>query len=157
MDGLPERRRLLFLTPNTPELTTQRRTRGKSLNTKIRRHLMVDIGMSRRKPSKTPQFDTLVWSLAESSTELSKRSRDTHSTNRNVDHFQNPRKDLVVCETAAQYAGPPAVTSPTLQALSLFENEWGEDWYSAYGFTLIIAAGRNAMQSSKDTRGPDPP
>jgi len=154
MEGPPKKRRLLFLNADTRNPTTRRRTRSKSLDSKVRRHLMVDIGMSRRKPSKAPQFVTFVWSLAETSGALSSTSQGEHLTSRDVDHLQVTAKDLVVPETAAQYTTLYTATPPILHALSVFENEWGEDSFSAYGFTLIMVAGRNAMSSSKNTQVP---
>lgn len=149
MEGPPKKRRLLFLHADTRNPTTQRRTRSKSLDSKVRRHLMVDIGMSRRKPSKIPQFVTFVWPLAETSGALSSNGQFEHSTSRDFHHLQVPAKDLVVPETTAQYTALYTAKSPILHALSVFEKEWGEDWFSAYGFTLIMVAGRNAMGSSK--------
>ncbi|KAH8595355.1 hypothetical protein B0O99DRAFT_155028 [Bisporella sp. PMI_857] len=151
MEGPAKKRRLLFLHADTRNPTTQRRTRSKSLDSKVRRHLMVDIGMSRRKPSKAPQFVTFVWSLAETSGALSSTGQGEHSTSRDVDHLQVPVKDLVVPETAAQYTALYTAMPPILNALSVFEKEWGEDWFSAYGFTLIMVAGRNAMGSTCST------
>ncbi|KAK3723218.1 hypothetical protein LTR37_001941 [Vermiconidia calcicola] len=40
---------------------------------------------------------------------------------------------------------------PLLHRLSVFEKEWGEDWFSAYGFTLMMVAGKNAMGSASST------
>ncbi|KAK2733173.1 hypothetical protein FQN55_003711 [Onygenales sp. PD_40] len=155
MEGPSKKRRLLFLHADTRNLnpTTQRRTRSKSLDSKVRRHLMVDIGKSRRKPSKAPPFGTFVWSLAETSGPLSSTGQGEHSTSRDVDHLQVPAKDLVVpeTETAAHYTALYTATPPILHALSVFEKEWGEDWFSAYGFTLIMVAGRNAMGSTGST------
>ena len=151
MEGPLKKRRLLFLHADTRNPTTHRRTRSKSLDSKVRRHLMVDIGMSRRKPSKAPEFVTIVWPLAEPSGALSSTGQGEHSTSRDVDHLQVPAKDLVVPD-AGQYSALHTATPPILHALSVFEREWGEDWFSAYGFTLIMVAGRNAMGSSKDTQ-----
>ncbi|CAJ2509081.1 Uu.00g141070.m01.CDS01 [Anthostomella pinea] len=153
MEGPPEKRRLLFLHADThsPTKITQRRTRNRSLDTKVRRHLMVAIGKSRRKPSKAPPSGTFEWSLADISGAVSSTGRTEHLTSRDEDHLQVPaRKDLVVSETAAQYTALYA-TPPILDALSVFEKEWGEDSFSAYGFTLIMIAGRNAMSSTFST------
>ncbi|KAH7137524.1 hypothetical protein B0J13DRAFT_506182 [Dactylonectria estremocensis] len=137
----PKKRRLLFLDAND---ATQRRTRSKSLDSKVRRHLMVDIGRSRRKPSKVPQFVTLVWpvemSMAQSST------REDEDSSSQDDHSQAPTKDLV-----APYTAPFTAIPPIIHALSVFEKEWGEDMFSAYGFTLIMVAGKNAMGSTCST------
>ncbi|KAK4240082.1 hypothetical protein C8A03DRAFT_13552 [Achaetomium macrosporum] len=151
MEGPPMKRRLLFLPADTRIPPTGRRTRSKSLDSKVRRHLMVDIGMSRRKPSKAPQFATFVWSLAETAGPVSGTSQGEDSTSRDVDHFQVPVKDMVVPETAAQYTALYPATPTILHALSVFEKEWGEDSFSAYGFALIIVAGRNAMGSTYST------
>ena len=151
MEMYPKNTRLLFLHGDTRNPTTQRRTRSKSLDSKVRRHLMVDIGMSRRKPSKGPRYVTFVWSLAKTSGQLLSAGQGEHSTSRDVDYSHFPEKDLVVPETAAQYTALDTAMPPILHALSVFEREWGEDWFSAYGFTLIMATGRNATGSSKDT------
>jgi len=29
--------------------------------------------------------------------------------------------------------------------MAVFERQWGEDWFSAYGFTLIMVSGKNAI------------
>jgi hypothetical protein len=152
MEGPPKKRRLLFVHADTRNPTTQRRTRSKSVDSKVRRHLMADIGMSRRKPSKASQFDTVVWSLEETSEALAGPGQGEHPTSRDADHLQVPPKDMVIPETATQYAAQFTATPPILHALSVFEKEWGEDSFSAYGFTLIMVAGRNAMGSSKVTQ-----
>lgn len=149
MEEPSKKRRLLFLHANDGK-STSRRTRSKSLDSRVRRHLMADIGKSRRKPSKDLQFVTLVWPLAETSETQPSTCRGEDSTSRHDDHLQAPAKDLVAPNTAAPYTAP-YVMPPILYTLSAFEKEWGEDWFSAYGFTLIMVAGRNAMSSSKDT------
>lgn len=153
MEGVPRKKRLLFLNADSRNFTAQRRTpRGKSVDSKVRRHVMVDIGMSRRKPSKSHQFETIVWSLAETSGVVSSAIHDKDSISRNVDYSRVPTKDVVVPETAARYDALYNATALTLHALSVFEKEWGEDMFSAYGFTLIMVAGSNAMRSRKNSR-----
>ncbi|KAM7215031.1 hypothetical protein V8F06_009557 [Rhypophila decipiens] len=157
MESRQEDQRLLFLPLDIrdPTRTTRRRTRSKSLDYKVRHHVMVNIGKSRRKPPKEPQFVTLEWSLAESSglgAPLSVGQGD-HSTSHDVDHhhLHVPTNDLVVPETVAKYTTLSARTVPIIHALSIFEKEWGEDWFSAYGFALIMVAGRNALCSTSST------
>ncbi|KAK2602916.1 hypothetical protein N8I77_009413 [Diaporthe amygdali] len=146
MEERSKKRRLLFLHANEGNHTS-RRTRSKSLDTKIRRHLMIDIGKSRRKPSKDLQFGTLVWPLARTPKTQPSISRGQDSTSRDDDYSQAPTKDLVA---PASYTAP-YVMPPILYTLSAFEKEWGEDWFSAYGFTLIMVAGKNAMSSACST------
>lgn len=143
-------RRLLFLPANDGN-PTSRRARNKSLDSRVRRHLMIDIGKSRRKPSKDLQFVTLVWPLQKTLEAQSSTRRGEDSTNRDDDHPQAPVKDLVASGTAAPYT-TPYLTPPILYTLSAFEKEWGEDSFSAYGFTLITVAGKNAMGSGKYTQ-----
>lgn len=147
MEEPSKKRRLLFL-PASDGKPTSRRTRSKSLDSRIRRHLMVDIGKSRRKPSKDRQFVTLVWPLAETSRTQPSTGRGEDSTSRDDDNLQVPTKDLVAPDTTATYTAPYAM-SPILYTLSTFEREWGEDSFSAYGFTLIMVAGKNAMGSGE--------
>lgn len=153
MEELPKKRRLLFLHGDIRDPTTQRRTRSKSLDSAVRRHLMVDIGISRRKPSKVPQFVTFEWSLAEVSAAVSSTGQGEHSRSQDIDRLQVPRKCSVVPKIAAQHTAQYIAPSPPiLHALSVFEKEWGEDSFSAYGFTLIVVAGSNAMSASKNTQ-----
>lgn len=152
MERPPKKRRLLFLHADTRNPPTQRRTRSKSLDSKVRRHLMVDIGISRKKPSKAPQFNTFEWSLSSPSEALSSSCQDEDSASRDFSHLQVTAKGSAIPETSAQYTASNLSTPPILHALSVFEKEWGEDSFSAYGFTLIMVAGRNATGSSKDTQ-----
>lgn len=150
MEEPSEKRNFLFLPPDHGK-PTSRRTRSKALDSRVRRHLMVDIGKSRRKPSKDSQFVTLVWPLAETPKTQRSRRRGEGSTGRDDDQFQAPTKDLVAPDTVAPYK-PSYATPPILYTLSVFEKEWGEDSFSAYGFTLIMVAGKNAMSSGKNTQ-----
>lgn len=142
---LPEKKRFLFLHADNP---TQRRTRSQSLDSKVRRHLMTDIGRSRRKPPKASPFVTLVWHVETSKTQSNTRQGE-NSTSREIrdDYAQAPAKDLV----APYHTAAPYTTPLILHALSVFEKEWGEDGFSAYGFTLIMVAGNNAMSSTRST------
>ncbi|KAJ4245812.1 hypothetical protein NW762_013936 [Fusarium torreyae] len=149
MDGKSNNRRFLFLHTEGGN-PISRRTRSKSLDSKVRRHLMVDIGRSRRKPSKELQYVTSVWPLAEPfQTQLS-TSRDENPKSQDDDHSQAPTADLVKSDTTSSCT-PPYATQPILYLLSVFEKEWGEDWFSAYGFTLIMVTGKNAMDSNRPT------
>lgn len=153
MEGPPNKKRLLFLNTDSRSFAARRHTRGKSVDSKVRRHVMFDIGMSRRKPSKTHQFDTIVWPLAETSVAVPSATHEEDSTTRHFDHSQVPANALVLSKTAVQYTSSAlySATALTLHALSVFEKEWGEDMFSAYGFTLIMVAGRNAMRSRKNS------
>ncbi|KAK3047060.1 hypothetical protein LTR09_011485 [Extremus antarcticus] len=110
---------------------------------------MVDIGKSRRRSKDLP-FVTIVWPLAEASRTQPSTLRGDDSTTRDVDRLQACTKEMVAPEPATPYT-PPYVMQPLLYTLSIFEKEWGEDWFSAYGFTLIMVAGKNAMGSAHST------
>jgi len=136
------KKRFLFLHSDNP---TQRRSRSRSLDARVRRHLMVDIGRSRRKPSKPYPFVTLEWQ--------SNNRQGQDSTNREIRNdqvAQAPAEGLMApCYTSALYTTPPI-----LHVLSVFEKEWGEDRFSAYGFALIKVAGENALSSRKNAPRP---
>ncbi len=147
MEEPTKKRRLLFLHAQDGN-STSRRIHNKSLDSRVRRHLMVDIGKSRRRSKDLP-FVTIVWPLAEASRTQPSTLRGDDSTTRDVDRLQACTKEMVAPEPATPYT-PPYVMQPLLYTLSIFEKEWGEDWFSAYGFTLIMVAGKNAMGSGKD-------
>lgn len=145
-----KKRRLLFLPPNDGN-PASRRSRSKSLDSRVRRHLMVDIGKSRRKPSKDIQFVTLVWPLAENSNTQPSTHGGEDSASRDDDYLQALTTRLVAPGSAVPCTSPYPMP-PILYTLSVFEKEWGEDSFSAYGFTLIMVAGKNAMGSGEDTQ-----
>ncbi|RKK98624.1 hypothetical protein BFJ71_g6633 [Fusarium oxysporum] len=91
---------------------------------------MLDIGKARRKPSKDRQFVTLTW-------QTQKHTGKQESPKiRHYGHSKTPEE----CQAT--------ISTPTLHALAVFEKEWGEDSFSAYGFTLIMATGKNAMSGT---------
>ncbi|KAK2481013.1 hypothetical protein H9L39_06652 [Fusarium oxysporum f. sp. albedinis] len=126
MDKPPEEKRLLFINTNENNFPP-RRNQHNSIDSEVRRHVMLDIGKARRKPSKDRQFVTLTWQTQKHTgkQESPKRSHYGHS--------KTPEE----CQAT--------ISTPTLYALAVFEKEWGEDSFSAYGFTLIMATGKNAM------------
>jgi len=158
MEPRQRQRGLLFLRPVTgnPQATRRHRTRDKPHDSKVRHHLMVDIGRSRRKPPKAPPVGTFVWSLAETVVRLPGPGQDGSelSTSQDADRFGAPAKDMTVevPKPPTQLKAPCLVAPPILHALSVFEKEWGEDQFSAYGFALIMVAGKNAMGSGKNSQ-----
>ncbi|KAM0542539.1 hypothetical protein ACHAPJ_012747 [Fusarium lateritium] len=111
---------------------------------------MADIGKSRRKPSKDLQYVTSVWPVAEPFKTQSSTMRGENSASQDDARSQAPTEDLVTSDATSSYTSPYA-TQPILYLLSVFEKEWGEDWFSAYGFTLIMVTAKNAMGSSRPT------
>ncbi|KAK7594408.1 hypothetical protein V3481_005428 [Fusarium oxysporum f. sp. vasinfectum] len=91
---------------------------------------MLDIGKTRRKPSKDRQFVTLTWQTQKHTGKPESPKR------RHYGHSKRPEE----CQAT--------ISTPTLYALAVFEREWGEDSFSAYGFTLIMATGKNAMSGT---------
>jgi hypothetical protein len=152
MDRTARERRLLFVNADTSSLTTRRRSRSKALDSRIRRHLMADIGISRRKPPKTPQAGTVEWSLQDPPEAADSTGRAVEQpTDRDEHRLHVPVKTIA----APGVLEPRIAATPILDALSVFEREWGEDRFSAYGFTLIMVAGRNATRSGEEP--PDHP
>lgn len=126
---------------------------NKSLDSEIRRHVMVKIGKSRRKRPKKLPFVIREWQSTEALATQPRAHNGGYS--KNEDNIRMPAlsNDLVLPNTVAlepttQYAAMSPVPS-VLHALSDFEKEWGEDSYSAYGFTLMMMAGKNASSPGK--------
>lgn len=130
MDKPSETKRLLFINTNEKDFHPDR-NRHKSTDSEVRRHVMRDIGRARRKPSKDLQFVTLTWQTQKHA------YKQESPKSRQCGHQKTPEEYQVIRST------------PTLDTLAVFEREWGEDSFSAYGFTLIMTIGKNAMSGSK--------
>ncbi|CCT65616.1 uncharacterized protein FFB20_07809 [Fusarium fujikuroi] len=129
MDKPSETKRLLFINTNENDFHS-RRSRHKSIDSEARRHVMLDIGRARQKPSKDRRFVTLTWQAQKDTGKQESPKRRHHGL------FKTPEKFQVTMST------------PTLYAFAVFEREWGEDSFSAYGFTLIMTTGQNAMSGT---------
>ena len=149
MDQEALKKRLLFVHADVHKPVNQQRARSKRLDKEIRRHLMVDIGRARRKPPRAPQYDTHVWSLSRTSASPNYADPTDMWATLGSKRPQDPSNDNIAAEEGSQITAPFIATSPWLHALSVFEREWGEDSFSAYGFTLIMVAGNNATKACK--------
>lgn len=141
MSTPPEKKRFLFLHTNNH---SRNHTRVRSFDSAARRHVMVDIGRSRRKPSQPTPFWTFVWQAD---------TTKAHSNNRKLNHpksrrSEKPSRGIGKKSFAIDRIAAVCPAAPILHTLSIFEREWGEDSFSAYGFNLIMVAGKNAMSSS---------
>lgn len=145
---LSEKERFLFVHAGNASFTSRP---NKSLDSEIRRHVMVKIGKSRRKrPTKLP-FIIREWRSTEALVTQPRAHNGGYSTNKDnirMPALSNDLPNTVALEPTTQYAVMSPVPS-ILHALSAFEKEWGEDSYSAYGFTLMMMAGKNASSPGK--------
>lgn len=153
MEEVPHNKRLLFIHAGVHEAAPRQRTGGKRLDTEVRRHVMLEIGKARRKPPKAPQYDTHVWSLPKISETPTATDRTGSWATQDKDLPHHPENDSLAPEGSSQSALTIAAP-PSLYALSVFEREWGEDSFSAYGFNLIMVAGYNEIASCKHPRLP---
>ncbi|SPQ17711.1 5a31956d-f7f6-4cbb-8259-f132d9f87a01 [Thermothielavioides terrestris] len=108
--GPSKQQRLLWVNATEPAGV---RRRDKATMTKIRRHVMEDIGKSRRKPPRNPQFV--------------------------IDTGPPPAP-----------ARHPEVNSPlppfwSQDPLSILEQQWQMDTFSAYGISLLVAEGKRLL------------
>ncbi|KAF4480064.1 hypothetical protein FAGAP_12209 [Fusarium agapanthi] len=129
MEEPQEKTSLLFVNANQTNFPS-RRNKLKSIDSEVRRHVMLDIGRARRKPSKDRQFATLTWQTEKHT------GKQESPRSRQYGHSKTPAECQVTTST------------PTLYALAVFEKEWGEDSFSAYGFTLIMTTGKNATSGT---------
>jgi hypothetical protein len=156
MEKHPAKKRLLFVQVDGRKLAHRERPRSKSLDSRIRQHVMIDIGKARRKPANASEFVTTVWSLKETSEASSSTGLGEHSESGDIRHVRGTARDPFIPKIAAQHLAPRAVMPPFIHTLSVFERDWGEDSFSAYGFTLIMVAGRDATTSDHNTLVRDP-
>ncbi|KAF4445175.1 hypothetical protein FACUT_144 [Fusarium acutatum] len=124
-----EKKSLLFINVNQTNFSS-RRNNHKSIASEVRRHVMLDIGKARRKRSKDRRFVTLTWQTQKHT------GKQQSPKSRQYGHSKTPED----CQVT--------ISTPTLYALAVFEREWGEDSFSAYGFTLIMTTGKNAMSGT---------
>ncbi|KAF5564359.1 hypothetical protein FPHYL_4783 [Fusarium phyllophilum] len=129
MEEPQERKSLLFVNANQANFPSRRSNRN-SIDSEVRRHVMRDIGKARRKPSKDPHFVTLTWQTQKHT------GKQQNPKRRHYGHLKTPEEYQVT------------ISTPTLYALAVFEREWGEDSFSAYGFTLIMTTGKNVMSGT---------
>lgn len=108
-----QQQRLLWVHCTEP---TGARRRDKPTMTKIRRHVMEDIGLSRRKPKRNPQF-----AIEAGSPPPPPASADHLEVNAPLPPFwsQDP--------------------------LDFLEQQWGMDTFSAYGLCLLAAEGKRLL------------
>ncbi|KAF5607886.1 uncharacterized protein FSUBG_4988 [Fusarium subglutinans] len=129
MEEPQEKKSLLFVNANQTTFPSSR-NKHKSIDSEVRRHVMLDIGRARRKPSKDRQFTTLTW-----------------QTEKHTCKQEGP-KDRQFGHSKTLDESQVTISTPSLYALAVFEQEWGEDSFSAYGFTLIMTTGKNAMSGT---------
>ncbi|KAL2198262.1 hypothetical protein P885DRAFT_23188, partial [Corynascus similis CBS 632.67] len=108
-----KQQRLLWVHSTKP---TGVRSRDKSTMTRIRRHIMEDIGISRRKPQRNPQF-------------------------------------VIEMESPPTFANQPGVNSLlppfwSQDPLSILEQQWRMDTFSAYGIYLLAVEGKRLLYNA---------
>jgi len=123
---------LLFVNLNGP---TRVRRRDRVLDSNIRRHIMVDIGRARRKPPRNPQFDFIV-PLPPTGTTTKEKCRDPNvSAKTNQHHW--PEAHLV----------RPFWDQ---QPLTVLNQQWEMDKFSAYGIILMMTLRKNPEGTSEE-------
>lgn len=126
------KRSLLFVHSSGP---THVNHRDKSIKTKIRRHIMVDIGRARRKPPRNPKIDNILYlptNLEEERVDSNGNVSDKASRNR-----------LIAKSMDDWTVAPLALPFWDQHPLATLEKQCGMDMFSAYGITLVLAEGRN--------------
>lgn len=100
---------LLFVHTTGP---THVHSRDKATKTKIRRHVMYEIGRSRRRPPRNQEFEVIM-----------------------------PPVESTDESTAEELTGPQTLQRPFSHQdpLSMLAEQWGMDAFSAYGISLLVA------------------
>ena len=131
MKPATSKRPFLFVHSSGP---THVHHRNKSLETKIRKHVMIDIGKARRKPQRNPRFETILH-LPDTSTQGHVDFEGTDSTTAKGDqHSTMSPNDCAVIALVPPFGDQ--------HPLAVLEKQCGMDRFSAYGITLMLAENR---------------
>lgn len=132
------KRPLLFVHSNGP---THVHHRDKSVETKIRRHVMVDIGRARRKPPRNPTIDIIL--------HLPTSAEKEHiNSNGNVSD-KTSRNHITPVSVDDWAVAPLALPFWDQHPLAVLEKQCGMDMFSSYGITLMMAEGKNPAGTSE--------
>ncbi|KAK5627496.1 hypothetical protein RRF57_003212 [Xylaria bambusicola] len=110
--------------------------RDHETKTKIRRHIMLDIGRERRKPLRNPQLEIVLQFPNNDNAAQAARSE----TSRHKDDFID-RRHL------------PSLPRPfwNQHPLDVLESHWCMDVFAAYGIMLMLKEGRNLVSTGRST------
>ncbi|KAJ3577964.1 hypothetical protein NPX13_g2603 [Xylaria arbuscula] len=110
--------------------------RDHDTKTKIRRHIMADIGRDRRKTPRNPQYD-IVLQLPDS--QNAEQATGSEVSPRNND--STDRRNL------------PPLARPfwNQHPLDILDSHWDMDVFSAYGIMLMLSQGRNLASTDRST------
>lgn len=131
----PVRKEFLFLPVHG---YAKNRQQHRSLDSKVRHHLMVGIGKARRKPTRVTPYVTLVWQST-----AAKEQQPVPDLEQDVTHGAIKENKTRRSTTPANAHALELTAAPVVRMLSVFEKEWGEDWFSAYGFSLLMMSAQN--------------
>jgi hypothetical protein len=110
---------------------------------------MVDIGISRRKNG-GGGFHSVEWYVEDTPEAPSCAAQAEYPMPSKC--IQAPAASVMFAEAVTDWLAPNLATMPTLDLLTAFEGEWGEDSFSAYGFTLMMVLGESALHSGQNER-----
>ncbi|KAJ8128841.1 hypothetical protein O1611_g4790 [Lasiodiplodia mahajangana] len=124
---------LLFVHSSGPSHVHGRDHETKS---KIRQHIMLDIGRERRKAPRNPQLDLVLQFPDNNNAEQAAQSETSRHNDDSVD-----RGHL------------PSLMRPfwDQHPLDVIESYWGMDAFSAYGIMLMLKEGRNLVSADRST------
>ncbi|KAJ0425358.1 hypothetical protein BJY00DRAFT_308106 [Aspergillus carlsbadensis] len=135
---------LLFVHSNGP---THAHQRDEVVKTKIRQHIMADIGRARRKRPRNPKIEVVMQPLSDADVlvdcrEVAKTRREAraNTTCTKCRHEYYPTADAVASPVFPFWSQNPLV---------ILERHWGMDMFSAYGIAFVINEGANRRSRSK--------
>ncbi|KAI0869189.1 hypothetical protein GGS24DRAFT_512418 [Hypoxylon argillaceum] len=129
----PKKTSLLFVHTNGP---THVHDRDHETKTKIRRHIMLDIGRERRNTLRNPQLDIVLQFPSNDNAEQAAQSEISRLND-------DPRNKRYL----------PSVVRPfwDQHPLAILESHWDMDMFSAYGIMLMLNEGRNLASTDRST------
>ncbi|KAI0450036.1 hypothetical protein F5B21DRAFT_450166 [Xylaria acuta] len=129
----PKKTPLLFVHTMGP---THVHDRDHETKTKIRQHIMLDIGRERRKTLRNPQLDIVLQFPNNNNAEQAAQSEISRHNDDSTE-----RRHL------------PSVVRPfwDQHPLDVLESHWDMDMFSAYGIMLMLNEGRNLVSTDRST------
>ncbi|KAL3491654.1 hypothetical protein BJX62DRAFT_236920 [Aspergillus germanicus] len=124
---------LLFVHSNGPTHVYQR---DEAVKTKIRQHIMADIGRARRKRPRNPKVEVVMQLLPDEDVD--------HHQPAKTGHKHGSRDTCTKCHCQpADIVASPVFPFWSQNPLVILERHWGMDMFSAYGIAFVLNEGAN--------------
>ncbi|KAL2845525.1 hypothetical protein BJX68DRAFT_269054 [Aspergillus pseudodeflectus] len=133
---------LLFVHSSGP---THAHQRDEAVKTKIRQHIMADIGRARRKRPRNPKVEVVMQPWSDADVDRRELPKTGHN------HKAHGRCTRCHCQPPANSSATASPVFPfwSQNPLVTLERHWGMDMFSAYGIAFVMNEGANRRLRSR--------